>query len=283
MNLSKESSLSLVELSILGVKDAYNELFRRLEDILRTCFRKTTCVFSYDLEADAYISFAWSWILERKKLHALYYRFGCEKLSESEFEHYLKNYYYSIARSAVFSFLKSEYPAFRSSGKMITDETTGERKALREYMEIPFSDEPEEGLQNVIPLLESPDLLKEYSPEKLVRDEFAEDLIKDLLTMLEKYESRKRISFWIVHLSRLFPLPDGDIDWLAALNGCDSKTIRNKIEQGIEENSGRMYAISSEFAGEILHDLPNTVTVRNKRLLRELGPRLKSLMEDSNA
>ena len=280
MDFSKEPLLQLVELSIIGVKDAYNEVFERLVNILKTCFWKITKGFSYDLEIEAFIGFAWSWILEKEKMHSLYYRFRKENLAEKQYEEFVKRYYYSIARSAVLAFLKEEFPAFRPNGKKVIDPETGEKILVGDYLEIPFTEDYEEGIPVVFSVLQNKGELTVYSPEKMLEKESAEELLKDLLTTISECKHKQRISFWLVYLSRFYPLPDIDIEWLAELNECGSEDIRSRISEGIEDNVGRKFSVSSEFAGDILKECKNNVTVRNRRLLKTLSPEFKSLMEN---
>jgi len=279
MNYSKMSFLQLVELSIIGVKESYNEVFERLESILKTCFWKSTQGFSYDVDYKAFVGFAWSWILEKDKIHYAYFRFLKENVGEDEFDAFLKRYYYSIARSAVFAFLKEEYPAFRHNGKLITDPETGEKKLVSTYLEIPFTEDYEEGVPFTHNSLNNKNELTVYSPERMCEEENAEELISELFDTIRIMNPKKRISFWLVHLSRCYPLHESDVELLAEMNHCSNEDIRQRIRDGVEKNMGCKYSVSSEFVAELLGEVPNTVTVRIRRLIKTFPPSIRNLME----
>jgi len=279
MDFSKEPLLQLIELSIIGELGAYREVFKRLEDIPRTCFWKLTQDFSYDVDIADFIGFAWAWILEKNKLYSLYYRFREDMVPGKEAEPFLKRYYYSIARSAVLAFLKEEFPAFRRRGKQVINPATGEKEWISDYLEVPFTEYYEEDVPVVSSVMQNKEELTVYAPEKMLERENAEELLKELFTTISEFEQRKRVSFWLVYFSRLFPLPEIDIEWLAEINACGKEDVRMRIEEGIEDNIGHMYSVSYDFAGKILCESANTVTVRNRRLMVKLDPKFQRLME----
>ena len=58
--------------------------------------------------------------------------------------------------------------------------------------------------------------------------------------------------------------------WLADLNKCSTKIIRNKISAAVETNRDKSFAVSSKFLGEILGENPNTLSKRIQRVLDEI-------------
>ena len=270
MDLKREKSIRLVELIILGDRNAYNAFFDRYESILEKCYSLELKRISYFLEYGSFKSFAWEWILKYRKLHSLYRRYIKDSVSEDSSDGFIRGYYYRIVSGAFGAFLAEEYPGYKIA--RIVDPETDEVTQSGTYLMSPYEEEHvDDDFGTILTIgsgnLENPDLLMVYSPENIIRSEQMGDFINSVVQHLDSYSAESRLSLWLLYLLRWVPLQRTDIEWLAKLNDCREDEIEEQIKQAITENAGRKNSVSSNFAGWIMKSSANTVTKRARRLV----------------
>ncbi len=261
MDFSREGSVRLIELSILGVNGAYFEFLTRQKDTLKKCYNKYSKI-NYFLEFPGYYSFAQDWILHKKKLLSLYKYLRSNSLIGEDPDTLrcsIEGYFFTIAYSAFIEYLSEEYPGRKEAVDVPekTHSTPFSAKVIP-YKKISYEDYSE--LPN-----ETSDY---YDPQKSI--EPADNTITDTLQFLASIKPEKRVPFWLMYLCRERPLPESDIAWLAGMNECSTGTIHKRISNALENNENKSFAVSSKFLGKLLGEKPNTVSKRIQRVFDEI-------------
>lgn len=262
MDFSKEGSVRLIELSILGVNEACFEFLTSQEETFKKCFNRSTNI-SYPLEFSEYYSFALEWILKKKKLLSLYkFLRSNELLYENPeiLQNSIGGYFFRIAHSAFIEYWSEVYPG-----------TKVLNKDHNEFLSVPSATRiiPYKKISYEQYIETSNDASNRYDPQKFI--ESSDDVNStDIIQFLGTLNPLKRIPFWLTYLCREFPLPENDIKWLSVLNECSTGEIRVKISSAVESNENKSFAVSSMFLGELLQEKPNTLSKRIQRVFDDI-------------
>lgn len=243
MDFSKEDSVRLIELSILGVNGAYFEFLTKQKEILKKCYNKYSKI-NYFLEFPGYYSFAQEWILLKNKLLPLYKYLKSKSLIGGEpeiLQRSIERYFFTIAYSAFIEYLSEEYPG----KKQVIAASENVISAPFKGSVVPYKKISYEDYSNI-----SNESTDRSDPQKSI--EPADNTLTNTLQFLATLKPEKRIPFWLTYLSREHPLPQSDIMWLAELNECSTGIILNRIHSAVESNEDKSFAVSSKFLGKLL-------------------------------